>query len=202
MEPDLSDKKIAELLPFWVNGSLAADEQATVAAAVVVAPALAAEAAFLQGLRARMQAEDAGFSPADLGLARLKRSIAMQPVAETPARSVSLRLLAAAAVVAALLGYTANQSFGPAPYDPGAAEYVQASGGDDAGALVVGFQPTATAQAISEYLLAEGAIILDGPSAVGLYRVAPVDGAATDLAALADRLQSRGDLFDVVDLPE
>ena len=198
MEAGLSDKNISELLPFWVNGSLSADEAGAVAVAVADSPALAAEADFLRGLHARMQAEDDGFSPAEMGLARLKRSIASQALAEAPTRTVSLRAVAAAAVVAAMMGYAANEGLRPTP---NATDYVQASG-EDTAALVIGFQGTATAQAISDFLLAEGVIILDGPSALGLYRLAPAEAEVTDLAALADRMTARGDLFEVVGMPE
>lgn len=194
------ESSVAELLPFWVNGTLAADEAVTVAAAVAADPALAAEADFLRALHSRMQAEDAGYSPGALGLARLKRSMAA-PVVDAPPRGVSLRVVAAAAVVAAIVGFAANEGVRPRTGNESPAEYVQASGGDDA-SLTVGFQGAATAQAISDFLLSEGVIILDGPSAIGLYRLAPVDAATVDLAALAERLQGRADLFDVVDLPE
>lgn len=76
-------EQIAKLLPFWINGSLSPDEAAAVAAAVAANPALAAEAAFLRGLRDRMQAEAPGYSPGEIGLARLKRSIAL-PAAPPP----------------------------------------------------------------------------------------------------------------------
>lgn len=200
MEAGRSDIKIAELLPFWVNGTLTVDEAAVVAAAVAANPALAAEADFLRALHSRMQAGTAGYSPGALGLARLKRDIAGQKIAPQ-ARKVSLRVVAAAAAVAAIVGYAANEGFRPTALDPVPVEYVQASGDDDT-ALTVGFRGTATAQAISEFLLSEGVIILDGPSAIGLYRLAPLDVATVDLAALAERLQGRADLFDVVDLPE
>jgi hypothetical protein len=197
MKPGQTDVKIAELLPFWVNGSLNADEAALVAAAVASDQSLAAEVDFLRGLRSQMQAKDAGYSPGEIGLARLRRSIAAQPAAAPKRRDVPLRVAAAAAVVAAIVGFAANQGFRPT-----AVEYIQASGGEDVPALIVAFKADATAQGLSDFLLAEGVVILDGPSAIGLYRLAPTDAATVDLAALAERLQARGDLFDVVDLPE
>lgn len=193
-----ADVRISELLPFWVNGTLAADEAAAVAAAVAANPAFAAEARFLQSLRERVQADDAGYSPGEMGLARLKRSIAAAPVAAAPVyRMISLRAAAASVMLAALVGFGANAVLRPAPV-----EYVQASGGEGGAAFVVGFNGLATAAAISEYLSAQGMVILDGPSAVGLYRLAPLDDAGTDLAAMAQELQSRTDLFDMVDLAE
>lgn len=186
-------QQIAELLPFWINGSLSADEAAEVAAAVAADPALADETAFLRALRARMQAEPPGYSPGEIGLARLKRTLAV----ETAPRRVSLATAAAVALIAAGLGFAAQTLLRPAPV-----EYIQASGDTDSAALLVAFQPTAPAQAISQALLAEGLTILDGPSALGLYRLAPMDAPGTDLAALAERLQARADVFEVVDLAE
>ena len=186
-------QRIAELLPFWINGSLSADEAAEVAAAVAANPALADEAAFLRALRDRMQAEPPGYSPGEIGLARLKRQLAPQ----TAPRRVSLATAAAVALIAAGLGFAAQTLLRPAPV-----EYIQASGGTDGPALLVAFQPTAPAQAISQALLAEGLTILDGPSALGLYRLAAPDAPGADLAALAERLQARADLFEMVDFAE
>lgn len=186
-------QQIAELLPFWINGSLTAGEAAEVAAAVAADPALADEAAFLRSLHARMQAEPPGYSPGEIGLARLKRSLAPQ----TAPRRVSLATAAAVALIAAGLGFAAQTLLRPAPV-----EYIQASGGTDGAALLVAFQPIAPAQAISQALLAEGLTILDGPSALGLYRLAAPDAPDTDLAALAERLQARADLFEMVDFAE
>lgn len=186
-------QQIAELLPFWINGSLTADEAAEVAAAVAADPALADEAAFLRSLHQRMQAEPPGYSPGEIGLARLKRSLAPQ----TAPRRVSLATAAAVALIAAGLGFAAQTLLRPAPVD-----YIQASGGTDGAALLVAFQPTAPAQAISQALLAEGLTILDGPSALGLYRLAAPDAPDTDLAALAERLQARADVFEMVDFAE
>lgn len=193
MELGEADVRIAELLPFWVNGSLPPHEAAEVAAAVAANPAYAAEVDFLRALHRRMQAEAAGYSPGEIGLARLKRSIAAHPGPAPLRRMISLRVAAVAAFVAAGLGFAVHNSFRPAPV-----EYIQASGGEDGAALVVAFRPDATAKAISQYLLAEGVIILDGPSALGLYRLALLDGNTTSLAALAERLQARTDLFEMV----
>ncbi len=197
MEASISETDIAMLLPFWVNGSLAPDEAAEVAVAVAANPGLQAEAEFLRSLHNRMQTEDAGYSPGEIGLARLKRSIATQAVPLPKRRDLSLRFATAAAVVAAIVGFGASEAFRPVTV-----EYVQASGGDSDAAMTVGFADTATAKMISDYLLAEGVIILDGPSAVGRYRLAPIDAAVVDVAALAERMQARPDLFVAVDWPE
>lgn len=188
-------QQIAELLPFWINGSLSADEAAEVATAVAANPALADEAAFLRGLRDRMQAEAPGYSPGEIGLARLKRKLAL-PATPAP-RRVSLATAAALALFGVGLGFAAQTLLRPAPV-----EYIQASGDTNSAALLVAFQPTAPAQAISQALLAEGLTILDGPSALGLYRLAPLDAPGPDLAVLAERLQARTDLFEMVDFAE
>lgn len=196
MKPGEADHGIAALLPFWVNGTLTSDEAAAVEAAVAADPALAKEVVFLQAVRSQMQTIQPGYSPGEIGLARLKRAITAQPDAAPARRDVPLRIVVAATVVAAMVGFAANETLrGPQP-----AEYVQASGGADVPALVVAFQGNATSQAISDFLLAKGLVILDGPSAIGLYRIAPTD--TVDLAGLAEQLQARSDLFDVVDLAE
>ena len=75
MKPGEADHGIAALLPFWVNGTLTSDEAAAVEAAVAADPALAKEVVFLQAVRSQMQTIQPGYSPGEIGLARLKRAI-------------------------------------------------------------------------------------------------------------------------------
>ena len=104
-------------------------------------------------------------SPGAFGLARLQRAIAAEAA---PARRY-WRPAAAAALAAtvATLGLFVLKS-GP---DAGQDRYTQASGEVSKRLLTVTFRPDATESAISDLLLTNNLVIVDGPSALGLYRV-------------------------------
>lgn len=181
-----------ELLPFHVNGTLDGDEKDAVEAALKVEPDLAAEAAALSEMRTRMQAEDMGYSPGDMGLARLMRDIDSESVAP---KSRFAGFGAGFAIAAVL----AMAAFLVAPMlQPNAPVYYEQASGDagDLG-LTVAFRSDATQAQISDLLLNAGAVIIDGPTALGLYRIAPLDGA--DLTALAETLRASPTLIESVD---
>lgn len=158
---------MAELLPFWVNGTLSGSERAAVAKALDASPALRAEAKVLAAMRARMQAEPLADGPGALGLARLMRTIeAESPVAVKRWQGMG-SLVASVALAAVLSGAV---TFAVMRGDE-AVVYEQASG-DAPGVLTVTFRADATEAAISALLREKGLVIVDGPSALGLYQIA------------------------------
>lgn len=175
--------QVSELLPFWVNGSLGGAEKARVEKALETSATLRAEAAELDALRQRMRAMPMAEGPGDLGLARLMRAIdAERPHRAMPAANTGLRRLAASVAVAALLSslLTYGVLRGTGPDQP---VYEQASGDAPTAALTITFRPDATEAAISALLREKGLVIVDGPSAIGLYRIGlPVDMSADDAA--------------------
>jgi hypothetical protein len=74
---------------------------------------------------------------------------------------------------------------------------LQQAGGDSGAALQVTFKPQVTEEAIRALLLDVGASIVDGPSALGVYRLslAPDAGEAALDGALM-RLRARGDVVE------
>jgi hypothetical protein len=174
---------VRELLPFWVNGSLEGAERAEVEKALAGSAGLRAEVAELQALRQNMRADAVSGGPGDLGLARLMRAIDAEtaPRAVSGGRSDMGRLaasVAVAAVMSSLLTYGVMQSG-----QTDAPVYEQASGEDPGAALIVTFQPESTEAAISALLREKGLVIVDGPSAIGLYRIGlPVDMTGDDAA--------------------
>lgn len=192
----MADRKdTAELLPFLVNGTLDGEERDRVTEAVASDPVFQGEVVALQALRDRMQAETEAYSPGEFGLARLMRDIDDAPAAPTQSRKPVLPWAVAAAAVLALAAVLVTGSLAPQPDGP---VYEQASG--DAGdvGLTVAFRPDAAQGDIAGLLLDSGAIIVDGPSALGLYRVVSPDGTAP--AVLAEALRARVDLVESVDL--
>jgi anti-sigma factor RsiW len=189
--------EIEALLPFYVNGTLRGDERTSVEAALDEDARLRDEAETLGHIRQSMRDIDMGHTPGEFGLARLMRDIdraapARQPVVRRQSARLSWGLAAAAAValVAVGLGRFGFQDTAP---------YTQASGGADETFLTLAFQPEASQAQVSDLLLEYGLVIVDGPSAIGLYRVDP--GHGRDVAALAAELRDREEVIESVDTP-
>lgn len=185
-----------ELLPFFVNGSLSATERQHVQDAVAADADLSREADVLQGIRAQMQSEASAYSPGEFGLARLMRDIdAEAPVvapAATTRRPAFAAMAAAVALVAVVTGSIVTRPGSEAPV-----YYEQASGDAGEATLTIAFRPDATQADMTALLLDFGLVVVDGPSALGLYRVAPLDD--TDLDALAARLAGETEIVETVD---
>ncbi|MGI1663682.1 hypothetical protein ACRDNQ_15695 [Palleronia sp. KMU-117] len=192
--------EIESLLPFYVNGTLRGDERTGVEAALAADARLRREADALGQIRGAMRDLDTGPTPGEFGLARLMRDIdraAPRPAPKlaSPRRVTTLLPWGLAAAAAIALVAVGLGRFG---VDPDAS-YRQASGDAATSTLTLAFQPEATQAAVSDLLLEYGLVIVDGPSAIGLYRVAPADG--RDLAALAAELRDRQEVVESVDLP-
>ncbi len=176
---DVVLNKAAELLPFYVNGTLSEAEKATVEKALEQDPDLRAELTALEVIRTAVRSDDLGRSPGDLGLARLKRDLGP---AVQPARVGRAALIAAAFALGAVLSALVTTQFTQRPESA----YQQAGAAVVQNQLVVGFRSEATAAQISELLLSHDATIGDGPSAIGLYRVNLPEG--VDAGAIAAAL--------------
>ena len=170
--------EIQALLPFHVNGSLTGAEAADVAEALAGDAALRQEAAALVALRQAMQ-ETPVQSPGEFGLARLMRAVERE--APAPRRPLLWQAVAAVAVAAAL-----GQAiwFGMAGNGPD----VTLAGDGEAAGLTVAFVPEASMQAVADLLAAQGLRVVDGPSALGLWRVTGDDLAAAAAALGASPL--------------
>lgn len=190
--------KIEELLPFYVNGTLDDTELSLVEAALNDSPDLRDQVAFLQSLRDSIQTDDTQSIGGELGLARLMREIDVPPKAAnlTKAPAFHFSKLAAGAIAAAIaLAFGAGVSVGP--QDP---VYIQASGGETSGSIIVSFQPNVSLELVAETLLSHGVIIVDGPSASAYYRLALFE--AGDIYSTAESLRALDTVFDFVDDPE
>ncbi len=179
---------ISEVLPFWVNGSLDEAERVQVEQALAGSADLRAEAEELRALRQDMRSVPMAAGPGDLGLARLMRAIDAETAApKTNDSRYTLQRMAASVAVAAVLSSFATYGVMNSGENE-LAVYEQASGEDPATTLTVTFKPEATEAAISNLLREKGLVIVDGPSAIGLYRVGlPLDMTSDDAARyLAD----------------
>jgi len=200
--------ELNELLPFHVNGTLDGDDRAAVERALGRDAALRAEAAGLARLRDAMQAQEMGQSPGAFGKARLMRDIArMEAAALVTSPRAAAAPRRAAAPVASMLAAAAIAglfAFGVGWFSASDdAPFTLASGGTVAPVqgpvLTVAFRPDATEAAIAALLRENRLGIVEGPTAIGLYRVeAPVSVNLSDLAA---RLRAADSVIESVGLP-
>lgn len=201
--PAMTREAALQDLPFLVNGTLTGAERVPLEALLSDDADLVAERDFLVRLRATMQADGCGQAgvnpPGELGLARLMRAL---PPQEAPRRADRWRAQGRLALVAGLAAVASALITAWALRDPAAAPvYVQASGdAGDAPVLTVTFQPEARLADIAALLQDKDLIIVDGPGALGLYRLELPPGA--DALALAETLRAADDLVLSVDEPE
>lgn len=188
------------LLPFLVNGTLTDKEKHMVEAALAADPTLAAEARDTALLREGMRDMPSPASPGEFGLARLMRDIGREgPTASGTRkhRGLSRFAMAIAASVAllavGLIGLNAVQQGDDDSYQ-------QASGNSGAGELSVAFDAAASQAAVTDLLLDHDLVVVDGPSALGIYRLAVPQGA--DPVGVADALRQATGLVENVGVSE
>ena len=186
----LSSQDVALLLPFLANGTLEGEELAQVQAAVDQDPALAAELAALENRRETMQADDTAYSPGEMGLARLMRDIDA-PVQQVAAPRAGVWQIAAAVLLAVTVGQTVML----AQSDQVDQGYQLA--GDTAAHFAITVHPDTTESDLRALLLAAEVEIVSGPSALGLYRLALLEGADADAARA--RLQAAPAIIGTLD---
>ncbi|NIA67164.1 hypothetical protein HBA54_00995 [Pelagibius litoralis] len=190
------DEELDLLLPWYVNGSLSAEERTAVEAYLESNVQAREEVALLSAMRQNVKEQPLENSPGDLGLQRLKREIKRgdQQQAPTTGKVVAIsswwRPLAVAACLAVVV-------------QAGVMISVSDRTGGDVGiagvngpVLQVTFAPTATEQEIREVLQSAGTTIADGPTALGIYGLrllAPGNESANIEEALV-KLKARGDV--------
>ncbi|WP_068828998.1 hypothetical protein [Pseudomonas sp. BMS12] len=193
MNTETDDRALLELLPWYLNGTLSGPELAAVEALLLRSAEAREELAVLRRLAAAVREQEQGYSgeqapPFELGWARLQRSL--QQEAPAPARRDWWKpgLAAAAALVVALqLGILMR----PAQVD---SDWQLQSGGQEQ--LLSGgyrvqlrFVEHAQWQQIRGLLLELDAVLVDGPTALGMVQVlVPADKRFRDGQALLDWL--------------
>ena len=193
MSASAERNEIEELLPFYVNGTLSKPERDLVEEALADDDRLEADKAWVSALRNEVRADSEIRSPGAFGLARLMRDVEKVSPAVAATRSrpspvlwgaLAASVVAVAFVLSGILGVDA----------PG---YEQASGAPVGESVGVIFNSDVDAGTLSAAVYDLGLVVVDGPSALGVYQVAPVEGG--DLASLAEMLASRHELFEYVE---
>lgn len=194
------DEELDLLLPWYVNGTLGAEERRQVEAYLERSAHARDEVELLRQLRRQVKEEKVENSPGELGLQRLKREIKQaeaQPessdrMADKVITVASFwRPLAVAACLAVVIqaGVLVGINSGIVSLDGGV---TTASG--NAAVLQVTFAPDATEQQIRDVLQAAGASIADGPTALGIYNLRLVDAEITSVDEALAALRARGDV--------
>jgi anti-sigma factor RsiW len=179
----MTERDAEMLLPFYLNGTLSAEETDDVEQALTEHPELREELAFLRALREHMESQrDSTNSPGELGLRRLQQQL--NSTEPKPVKQ-GWRMAAIAAsfmlVLQTALTWQNDESV----------HFTPAGGGSEAGItgtlVSVTFVPSATEQQIRAVLLDSNSLIINGPSALGIYQLIVDD---TDEQALA-RLEAQ-----------
>jgi len=159
---NIPDDHPDELLTWYVNGTLAGAERIQVEEHLRSCARCREEAVFLGALRRGVQSPEQ-VSPGDLGLKRLLRDARAR---RTASHNWWRPALAAAAVVIAAQGALLAAFWASEP-----AIVPLAGKRTDGVHAQIQFQPTATEAQIRALLQEAGATVVDGPGALGIYRI-------------------------------
>lgn len=167
----MTDRNIIELLPWYINNSLDEEENRIVAEALEKDNELKKEYELLKSLSTAIKSEEIQ-TPGEMGFARLKRSIkatdkskALTPQTGSNVSRWKFAAIAASLLLVAQASFMLNQTDEQQYYRPlGSDTKVQDT-------ILITFSPGVTEQQVRDTLLESQAVIIDGPSAAGIYRV-------------------------------
>jgi anti-sigma factor RsiW len=171
-----------DLLPWYANRTLAAAEREAVEAHLGGCARCRGEIALLEALREQVRQSTDASAPDRLGLQRLLRDVRRAPVHRErnwlrPALAASV---AAIAVQAVLIGWLLTREPGIEPL----------GGAHEAGVVLqIRFDAAASESRIRSVLQDSHAAIVDGPGALGVYRVRLRDVHAGEREAVAKALE-------------
>lgn len=181
------DRHPDELLPWYVNETLTGEELRTVEEHLPNCERCRHELEWLQLLRAQVKRTDVGEIPSALGRARLLRDLRGGTTQSVRRRAWWQPALAAAAMVmviqaAALFHFWSVSG----PITPLGGPHAQEA------ILQVRFAPSATEAELRAVLQEIGGVLVDGPGALGVYRVRlEGDKAPAAIGRAVDTLRSK-----------
>lgn len=168
------------LLPWYVNETLSPAERADIDGHLWLCPRCRAEVAWLKSLREQMQRLDRADIPSAFGRARVLRDIERRP----RHRWLPVALAATIALAALPPILLVDRFGGDAPIVPLGEQR------SDGGVLLqIRFVPTASEAQIRGALRDVGAALIDGPSAIGVYRVRLVAVKSAETAAIESAIE-------------
>ncbi len=207
-EPELSDQKIEELLPFYVNGTLSEQELDLVEKRIKQNPDFQSEVLYLTRLRDNIHSEAMENSPGEIGLKRLQKEIAEYSVTDhsdrvtekNPVNDNRRNLWWKPVALCASIALAALLSFNVVTYFSQDQGYKAAGSqsGIETPVLQVIFRAEASEGEIRKTLREFNITIIDGPSALGLYRIRLIENVTDQqLADILVALKSQSFIEDV-----
>jgi len=182
---------IEQLLPFYLNGTLEDDEAKQVERALQHDTYLQQELSLLKNLQQRTKQRASSPSPGELGLKRLQRSIKTESSSRKQVPPTKAWQLTAIAASLLLVVQTATTLLPSDDYQAAGGNVTQQTTGT---LLSVTFAPDITEQTLRQLLLQYHIVIVDGPSALGVYQVVlPLDSNAT-----LEQLRQHDAIFDSI----
>lgn len=170
-----------ELLPWYANGTLSPEKRQEVAAHLRGCDRCRGELAFLTGLRERVKASVDASVPDEIGLKRLLRETRRAPIGPGVAwlRPALAAAVAVIVVQAGLVAWLWTRE-----------PLIEPLGGPrhEGVVLQVRFDPAAPEARIRALLQENDATVIDGPGALGIYRLRLENVKPGDAAALAKAL--------------
>ena len=193
------DKKqeLESLLPFYVNGSLDDVDKIRLEKALSEDEYLREELAFVEILQKQVQ-QQSEQSPGEFGLKRLQRSLKQHQQQQIEQQSSQQTTQGKKAWQFAAIAASLMLVFQTVTIVQQTDDY-RAAGGDNsvqayADTVNVVFVSNATEQQIRQLLLEHNIVIIDGPSALGIYRLA----LTVDPPLTLNALQMRSDLIESI----
>ena len=196
-ESENSSRDLDELLPFYVAGTLDQEETARVEAYLSGNETAQKEVEMLRSIQATVKSQSFPQSPGEFGYKRLEKMIAQEPQIQASNDNIESwwrPVGIAASFAAAFFALIAVQDFAPSP-----SGFEVASGRINVTGPIVQviFQPDVTEAEIRSFFLEKNLVIVNGPSAIGLYYVeyGNEEAGQQELDALIDDLQSQSDVI-------
>lgn len=189
------NKSIESLLPFYVNGSLDGEELGLVEQALENNQDLRQEVIFLQNLRKSVKEQEPDSSPGEFGLKRLQKSVSNASASEkkqpTP-KNIWRFAAVAACLMLAIQTVVVNLE--------SESTYTAASGNTTTVAegyvVSVTFAPNVSERVIRQLLIENNVSIIDGPSALGIYRLSVTENPEN----LVTLFKARPDVIESIQL--
>jgi len=178
------------LLPFYVNGSLTAEQNHNVEQHLQTCERCRNEIQFLAKLREQVKHAVSVQAPGELGLRRLMRDVKRGKTRSSMSRWYKPAFAAAILVIVLQTAVFLHQQSTPQTYTPLGTSQV---------GIQITFTPTASEAQIRALMNQVHARIIDGPGALGIYRIELLEKNLTvqQRQALIERLRAQQIVQDV-----
>jgi hypothetical protein len=177
------------MLPFLANDTLSAEERERLESHVEGSASARKELAFLRLVRTALQEAPSVEGPTERERAQILERVCSGGDRGTKHSRGTIWALAAALLLALFEGgwiWQMSYEMAQVPSHPEpAVESYRPAGSSTSAQIAVQFTDAATAKEIRELLLGQGLLVVDGPSALGVYQLILGGGGAVDAERIA-----------------